>query len=255
MKSDKQVKINYNTSDVYKLFSEKGNDIEIDKLLLNPIYDDLLVYAFLGAIKHNQVNYIEKLLVNIKTNSFNNKNTYIEPANIKLIFNCAIEAENIELINILNEQFLVTDTLKEWRYVRVDEKGNLEFAGFLPTNINSLERIKESYIGNPFLFGLSNSKLEIVELLLNKCEDIHPSVVENAFVESCDAMNEIAVRYLVENYKTRQIINNSKTLLLFLNEEKQLSEFKQKAKSHLTMMTLKDELGNNVVKDKPKLKM
>jgi hypothetical protein len=248
-------KKNYHVKEFYNLFSKKENQFEIEKLLSSEIDSELLVYGFLSAVKHNQQDYINTLLTNIKINTFNNKNKYIETSNIKLIFNCAIEYENIDLINALNDQFAIIDTLKEYRYVRVDEKGKLENTGFLPAGKNLLEKFKEDYIGNPFLFGLSNSKLEMVEFLLQKCKDIHPSVVENAFVESCDIMNETAVLYLTENKQTRKIINESKIISLFLNEEIQLYEIKQKAKASLAMMNLKDELGGNTAKDKSKLKM
>jgi hypothetical protein len=67
--------------------------------------------------------------------------------------------------------------------------------------------------------------------------------------------NSKAVLYLTQHNKTRQILNKSTTINLFLSDETQLLDIKQKAKSSLAMMNLSDELPTNTASDKPKLKM
>lgn len=236
---------------VYQLFGSSANEIEVNELLSTNVNSDLLVYAMLGSIKLGQTQY-----VNLIMNYIENKNPVFEVRDTKVIFNCAIKSHNWELLDLIDKKFSVIDTLNDKVYVRVSSKGKVEDLGIIPMAIDAMQGIKDDYIGNPLLFSLTNFNVEALELLLDRCQNINPTVVENAFVESCVLENSNAVFYLIEHDKTREILTNSKIINLFLNEEKQLYEIKQKANSSLAMMSLKDELPiNNSIVDKPKLKM
>jgi hypothetical protein len=235
---------------VYQLFGNAERETEVKELLSNNINSELLVYAMLGSIKLGQAQYVNRILTHIE-----DKKPDFEVRDTKVIFNCAIKCNNWELLDILDKRFSVIDTLKEKIYVRINSKGKVEDLGVMPMAIDAVEGIKDDYVGNPFLFSLNNFNAEALEFLLDKCQDINPTVVENAFVESAVLENSKAVLYLTQHNKTRQILNKSTTINLFLSDETQLLDIKQKAKSSLAMMNLSDELPTNTASDKPKLKM
>lgn len=235
---------------VYQLFGKKTNEIEIKNFLSNKINSELLVYAMLGSVRLGQTQYTNLIMAHIE-----DKSPDFEVRDTKVIFNCAIKCNNWELLEVLDNKFSVIDTLKENVYVRVSSNGKVEELGVIPMATDAIQGVKDNYVGNPLLFSLTNFNVEALDFLLEKCQDINPSVVENAFVESCVLENSNAVFYLIEHPKTREILNNSKIISSFLSEETQILDLKQKAKSSLAMMNLNDELSTNATTVKPKLKM
>ena len=235
---------------IYKLFGDESKENEVKNFLSNEVNSELLVYAMLGAIELGQTQYVNLIMNHIK-----DKEPEFEARDTKVIFNCAIKCNNLKLLELLNNKFSVIDTLKEKVYVRINNIGKVEELGMMPMAETSAQAIKDNYVGNPLLFSLTNFNIEALDFLLSKCQDINPSVVENAFVESCVLENSNAVFYLTEHSTTREVLNKSKTITAFLNEKTELYEIKEKAKTSLAMMNLKDELPENSTINKPKLKM
>lgn len=238
---------------------EKSNENKIVNLFSqkDELSSDILVSGCIKAIEHQQSQYIPIILDYI-----NDKKITLEGIDTRIIYNCAIHFNNLELLEMLDSKLAVIESLKEDKYVRVGRNGKVELIGDNSNNnpISSLpnKNTKEHYIGNPLLFSLTNFNIDALEYILKKATEIHPTVIENAFIETIVTNNHNAVFYLTENKKTRNIIKESKIINLFLKENTEYIEMKKKVLALLEVMMLKDELeinssNNNVVERKLKI--
>lgn len=243
---DKSKTLFYNICSNEENISEFSNYINSKKLNDDSQIDnDLVIAGLLGAIEHNQSNYINELF-NIIDSNTNKKH-------IEAIFNCASKKTNIKLIELIDEKFSIIESLKEIKISRlqVNSDGKIKNLSYWD-DIYSIDSHNYNlnigkYYQNILSFNIRTQNDTVVNLISNKnANDIHTTVIEDLFLDTCLYQNSEALLYLIHNEKFRDIIKKTDSINLFLNENTQHLEVKKEIKSALEMLELSEKLKVNV---------
>lgn len=237
------LKDEYRKEYVYNLFSTPDSHIKIKKLFLllksKQLFDnELLGSGLLSAIIHKQDQYIDLIL-----NFTNNNKTVFNSYQQNVLFNSAFKNKNQKIIEYFDTNYSIAKNLDKKSHlelINIDAKGKFNYSGAFcdgyPDEIfkgNYLETYL-SFNKDPLNFSVHSKNEVMFNWLLEKNNNhINPELIEEIFIDLTSFHKKESLLFLINQKASREIIEKSDLIDLFLSEKTQFLDIKFEVKKVL----------------------
>lgn len=228
---------------IYNLCLQSDKEKDLKRLLMlktKHLFDsELITVALTASIAKGHDNYFTMLWDCADKNHIK-----LDFYHMRSLFNMAIRKERYDLAHIIDEKFnIVKKDLSQQCPLELTEDGKRYYCFGTGGPESNAPRFTPWAFFNDNCFGY-HLKLQNASIV-NKfiiAQKINPTLVEYELIEHVANKNVEAIKILINNNITKDIIDKSKDLALFLSEPTEFVEMKNAVKEMMNIIELKKQL-------------